>query len=217
MIDLHTHTILSDGELIPSELVRRAHVAGYRAIGITDHVDHSNIDQVISGLVRVAEILNRYWDIYVIPGVEITHVPVEAFRELVSHARGKGAKIVIGHGESPVEPVISGTNAAAIETGVDILAHPGAISEEEASRAAAKGVYLEITARAGHSDTNAHVLKTALTAGANMILNSDAHAPDDILTPHEIDKILSLITDKEEVRSAISRSSVELLERIKQA
>jgi predicted metal-dependent phosphoesterase TrpH len=34
MIDLHTHSFLSDGELLPSELVRRAKVKGYRIIGI---------------------------------------------------------------------------------------------------------------------------------------------------------------------------------------
>ena len=44
MIDLHTHSILSDGELLPSELARRAQVEGYRIIGISDHADPSNLD-----------------------------------------------------------------------------------------------------------------------------------------------------------------------------
>jgi len=39
MIDLHTHTVLSDGELIPTELVRRAEVLGFRALGMAEHVD----------------------------------------------------------------------------------------------------------------------------------------------------------------------------------
>ena len=150
MIDLHTHSFLSDGVLAPSELVRRAHVAGYKAIAITDHVDHSNIDMVLAGLVKVSKVLNKYWDICVLPGVEITHVPLEAFPEIVKYARKKGAKIVVGHGESPVEPVIPGTNAAAIMAGVDILAHPGHISPEYAKFAKEKGVNLEITARKGH-------------------------------------------------------------------
>ncbi len=42
MIDLHTHSFFSDGELIPSELIRRAEAIGYKAIAITDHVDSSN-------------------------------------------------------------------------------------------------------------------------------------------------------------------------------
>ncbi|MEK7309147.1 MAG: PHP domain-containing protein, partial [Nitrospirota bacterium] len=31
MIDLHTHSLLSDGVLLPSELIRRAYVIGYKA------------------------------------------------------------------------------------------------------------------------------------------------------------------------------------------
>ena len=214
MIDLHTHTMLSDGELIPSELVRRAQVAGYSAIALTDHVDHSNIDAVITGLVRVSKALNRYWDIFVMPGVEITHVPVEAFGELTRYARKKGAGIVVGHGESPVEPVLPGTNAAAINAGVDILAHPGFISEEDASVAAKKGVYLEITSRDGHSETNKHVFHTALRTGAKLVLNTDTHSPEDILTPQKIDEVLLPLTDKEDARAAILRNSEEIVARI---
>jgi len=184
MIDLHTHTILSDGALIPSELVRRAYIAGCRAIAVTDHVDHSNIDMVLSGIVKVSKVLNRYWDIYVIPGVEITHVPVEVFSDLTGYARKKGAKIVVAHGETPVEPVIAGTNRAAIEAGVDILAHPGNIREDDARLAAEKGVYLELTCRKGHSKTNRHVFDLARETGAKLVLNTDAHSPEDILT-HE--------------------------------
>ena len=52
MIDLHTHTFLSDGELAPADLVRRAECAGYRAIGITDHADASNLDGLISAIMQ---------------------------------------------------------------------------------------------------------------------------------------------------------------------
>ena len=54
MIDLHTHSILSDGELIPSELVRRAKVKGYRIIGISDHVDITNIEHIVSAMVKLS-------------------------------------------------------------------------------------------------------------------------------------------------------------------
>ena len=42
-IDLHMHSLFSDGELLPSEIARRAYVLGHEAIAITDHVDYSNI------------------------------------------------------------------------------------------------------------------------------------------------------------------------------
>ena len=58
MIDLHTHSIFSDGELIPSELVRRARIKGYRAIAITDHGDASNLDFIIPRVAGICEKLS---------------------------------------------------------------------------------------------------------------------------------------------------------------
>ena len=182
MIDLHTHTLLSDGELLPSELVRRAEAAGYEAIALTDHVDSSNMDFVLPRLVRVSRDLNRYWKIRVIPGVEITHVPLEMIKPLVKKARMSGARIVVVHGETVSEPVIPGTNRRAIESRCDILAHPGLISRADAELAAKLGVYLELTARRGHSAANKHVFKIAKKAGAELVLNTDSHAPGDVIT-----------------------------------
>lgn len=215
MIDLHTHSFLSDGVLIPSELARRANVAGYSTIAITDHVDHSNIDGIIPGVVRVSEVLSRYWDIFVIPGVEITHVPLEVFEELVLLSREKGAKIVVAHGESTVEPVIPGTNRAAILAGVDILAHPGNITEEDAELARDKGVCLEITARCGHKLTNKHVFDVARRTGAKMVLNTDAHSPEDLFTEEKISEILDELTSSQEIRAEILSNSVDIVAQVK--
>ncbi|MEJ2066471.1 MAG: PHP domain-containing protein, partial [Deltaproteobacteria bacterium] len=55
MIDLHTHSLFSDGQLAPAELTRRFEVAGYRALAITDHGDRSNIDFIIPRLVAFCE------------------------------------------------------------------------------------------------------------------------------------------------------------------
>jgi len=180
MIDLHTHSIFSDGELLPSELVRRAVVHGYTAIAITDHVDFSNIEHVLNGIKKTAY-LEDVWDIRVLPGVEITHVPPQKISELVDMARGLGAEIVLVHGETLSEPVIPGTNRAAIEAGIDILAHPGLISKDDAALAAESGVYLEITSRCGHNRTNGHVAGIAKKAGAKLVVGSDSHSPDDLL------------------------------------
>ena len=117
-----------------------------------------------------------------IPGVEITHAPPAQISELVDQARGLGAVFVVVHGESPVEPVAPGTNLAGIEAGADILAHPGFITPSEARLAADKGVFLEITARTGHSLTNGHVARTALGQGARLIVDTDTHSPGDLIT-----------------------------------
>ncbi len=190
MIDLHTHSLFSDGALVPSELVRRAVVMGYRAIAITDHADGSNLDFIVPRIAAVAAELSAAMPITVIPGIEITHVPPSGIARLVKAARELGAKLVVAHGETPVEPVIPGTNRAAINAGADILSHPGFITRAEAALAARKGVHLEITARKGHSLTNGHVAKTALSAGALMVVNTDAHEPGDLITREFAEKVL---------------------------
>lgn len=190
MIDFHTHTILSDGVLIPSELVRRACSIGYRAIGLADHADASNLDWLVPRLVKVARDLNRFQDTFVIPGVEITHAPPAQISELVDEARKLGAVFVVVHGESAVEPVAPGTNLAAIEARADILAHPGFITPSEAQLAADKGVFLEITARSRNSITNGHVVRMALESGARLVVNTDAHGPGELITRQTALKVL---------------------------
>ena len=181
MIDLHSHTIFSDGELIPAELARRAEHRGLSAIGITDHGDLSNIDFIIPRLVAVANELNPVLNIQIIPGIEITHVPPSLIADMILKSRALGAKIVIVHGETIAEPVAKGTNRAAIDAGVDILAHPGLITEADVRAAKDKNVLLEITARKGHSLTNGHVARLAEKIGAKMVINTDTHAPGDLI------------------------------------
>lgn len=180
MIDLHTHTTFSDGELIPSELVRRAEVLGYTAIGITDHVDYTNIEHILS-CVSKAKYMGDVMDIKVLPGVELTHVHPAKIAPLADLARRLGAKVVVVHGETPVEPVRPGTNRAAIQASVDILAHPGFITLEEAELARENDVCLEITSRSGHNITNGHVVRMAGLAKAKMVVDTDTHAPHDLI------------------------------------
>jgi len=181
MIDFHSHTIFSDGVFIPSELARRAEVAGYRALALTDHGDASNLDIVIPALVKASKALAEHFKIRVIPGIELTHVPPALIPKLERDARGLGAKIVIVHGETIVEPVPEGTNRAALVSNIDILAHPGLITEEEVRLARANNIYLEITGRKGHCLTNGHVARLAMKVGAKLVVNSDAHGPGDLM------------------------------------
>src|SRR3989304_7686845 len=113
MIQLHTHSTFSDGELIPSELVRRAVVKRYKAIAITDHVDYTNIEHVLS-CVKNVKSLEEDYDIRVFTGVEITHVPPGKMPSLVEKARQLGAEIIVVHGETAAEPVPEGTTQTAV-------------------------------------------------------------------------------------------------------
>ena len=217
MIDLHTHTLLSDGELLPSELVRRALVKGYTAIALTDHVDSSNIDFVLPRIVKVSKVLNKDWDIFVIPGVEVTHAPIREIPILVKYARKNGAQIVVVHGETISEPVIPGTNRCAIEAGCDILAHPGNITDEDVMLAVKIGTCLEITTRLGHSPANDHVLSLAKRFGAKMVLDNDSHSPDDLISAEGAMAFLTKLGLNSDEISQIFRNSEDIVTRIKRA
>jgi len=214
MIDLHTHSLFSDGALLPSELARRAQFAGYKALAITDHVDSSNIDFVIPRIAGALKDIAKYLDLTLIPGAEITHVPPELIGKLVSKARRLGAKIVVVHGETIVEPVIQGTNRAAIDAGADILAHPGLISTADMKKAKQKGVAIEITSRKGHCLSNGHVVKIAMEVGADLIINTDSHNPEDLITIELARIILHSAGIAENAVEKIFANSQKLVDRI---
>jgi histidinol phosphatase-like PHP family hydrolase len=189
MYNFHCHSLLSDGALLPSEVAIRYLSAGYDVIAITDHADYSNIDFITTAILEFTKHWPKDSKIKVLPGIELTHLPPEQFKPLAKFARKKGMKIIVGHGETVVEPITPGTNRAALEADIDILAHPGYITKEDADFAAKKGVFLEITSRKGHKKTNMHVVKQALRAGAKMILSTDSHMPEDIITPQQLLKV----------------------------
>jgi len=183
VIDFHTHSLLSDGVLLISELIRRAEVNNYRAIGITDHVDFSNVERVVRETLNACLRINKDSGIVAIPGMEITHVPPAQISELVSLGRRLGIKLIIAHGETLAEPVIPGTNRQAILSRVDILAHPGLISDEDLQIAKENGTFLEISSRREHCLTNGHVALKAREYRVPLLVNSDAHSPEELLTP----------------------------------
>ena len=181
--DFHTHTFLSDGVLSPVELIRRAAVRDYTAIAVTDHAALGTLERIIRELTVECALAQDRWGIIALPGVELTHVPVSAIGEAAQRAKGLGARLVIVHGETVVEPVEPGTNLAAVQCPyVDILAHPGLLTVQVAALAAQNNVLIEVSARRGHSLANGHVVRTARQEGAIMVVDSDAHAPEDLLT-----------------------------------
>lgn len=216
LIDFHMHTFFSDGELLPSELLQRAKAAGYTAFAMSDHADDSNIKSLLEHYDLFIKALDRSDDntVLVLPGVELTHVVPDLIPSCVNLSRSLGAKVVGCHGETIVEPVAVGTNRAAIEAGVDFLAHPGLISDEDVQLAAERGVYLELSTRRGHSLTNGHVAHLAKKYGAKLIVNTDTHSPDNLLS-RELRKniILGAGLDEQDVPIIIWNSE-ELLQKI---
>lgn len=189
MLDFHTHSLISDGELIPAELVRRVEVAGYRVLGISDHSDLSTLPLQMPIIIAAARAENHNKKVRVLAGTELTHVRPEQIPQAIKVARELGAEYVIVHGETLSEPVYPGTNHAAITGGVDILAHPGLISEEDAGLAAENGVYLEISGRKGHCLANGHIVAMARKTGAKLLFGSDTHTVGDSPSREVAEKI----------------------------
>ena len=63
MYDFHIHSIFSDGELIPAEIMQRYSVFGYKAIAITDHVDSTNLKFILSNITGTLDELSA-----IVPG-----------------------------------------------------------------------------------------------------------------------------------------------------
>jgi putative hydrolase len=164
-------------------------VKGYRYLGITDHVDASNFEEVFGRLKKAAESLNRGAPPHLIPGLEFTHLPPDLIGPLTARARALGVPLIVIHGETLVEPVAPGTNRAALEADIDILSHPGLITREEAALAQKRGIFLELSARKGHGLANGHVAALAREAGASLIVNTDTHGPGDLISRDQAERI----------------------------
>ena len=213
--DFHTHSTLSDGSLTPVELIRRAHVVGYKAIAVTDHAGVGSLARLAEELTRDCTLARDHWDITAMPGVELTHVPPDGIAAAAREAREVGSWVVIVHGETVSEPVAKGTNQAAIASGVvDVLAHPGLITLEEARLAAEREVFLELSAKPDHAVANGHVARMAKLADARLIVNSDNHGLD-FLTPERLrNVILGAGLNEEDLEEITRKNPLLLLERV---
>jgi len=171
--------------------VRRASKIGNEGIALTDHADFSNYKFIIGSLLSAKKEMEDDWEIEVLVGVEITHVPPRKIDKLVRMAKAEGAEIILVHGETIVEPVLKGTNRVSVmNEDVDILAHPGLIEAEEVWLARDNGVALEISSRRGHSLTNGHVASLAMRYGADLVIDTDTHSPEDLIDDEMARKVL---------------------------
>ena len=180
--DFHSHTFLTDGRASATDMWREADVLGHQALAVTDHVALEDPKPLLDRLRQEA----AAWEgeeLTTLIGVEVTMIPPRKIPDVVRAARRAGAEIVIVHGETPANPVPMGTNRAAVELNeVDVLAHPGFLTVGDAELAKAHDVVLELTARALHMVTNGHVARTALEVGNDLVVDSDAHATDQLVS-----------------------------------
>jgi len=132
---------------------------------------------------------------------------------IVKFARELGIYYVIVHGETIAEPVEKGTNNEAIKAGVDILAHPGLIEEDDVLLAKKNGVLLEISGRKGHSLANGHVGMLAQKHGAKLIFDTDSHSPSDLTDMEQARKIVSGAGLKPDMFDIMQQNAMELIKK----
>jgi len=218
--DFHTHSFLSDGDLSPVELIRRAASPphNYGVIAITDHAGLGSLERMISEITEDCRIARTQWGVIAIPGVELTHLPAGAIAPVAKRAKELGAQIVVVHGETIAEPVERGTNLEALKSpDVDILAHPGLLTLEEANLARENGIFIEISARKGHCLTNGHVACLMQTTGIKLLLGSDAHGSSDLLTPSLAASIIKGAGLEEYLNQIINDNPLALLSQLPSA
>ena len=88
MIDLHSHTTISDGGDSPTELVIKAAAAGITALAVTDHDNDLGLDE--------AQAAGREHGVEVIRGVEIS-CDVEDLESLDYHPDGRPTMHLLGY------------------------------------------------------------------------------------------------------------------------
>lgn len=217
-IDFHSHSYLSDGSTSATDMWNEAESLEHRALALTDHVGMEDPKPLLDRLRQEA----RAWedsDFVPVVGVELTKVPPRRIAEAARTARSRGAEIVLVHGETTLEHVPAGTNHAAIDSGqVDVLAHPGNLDPRDAALAKANGVALEIAVRPGHALTNGHVVRVALDAGAELVVDSDAHDVNQ-LVPWELARKVALGAGVPEshLPRVLSDTPAAILKRIRRA
>lgn len=193
LVDFHSHTTLSDGTLSVEEMVGAAERRGYDAYAITDHV-HGTGPTYQDQVRTLRDEINRLaaqTSMHLFTGVELTDIEPDEIPRAAEEVRRMGAQVVVVHGECVTMAVAPGTNAAAVRSpGVDILAHPGLVSPEDAATAARHGIYLELSARAGHAYANGHVYRAARRAGAQLIVDSDSHDEAGMLSAAKVSAIV---------------------------
>ena len=191
LIDLHSHSTISDGALAPREVVAAAGRRGYDVFALTDHGTPSNFREVAERVREEVEALRASASVHLLAGVELTELEPSTIAHAAREARRCGAQVIVVHGECVTMQTPAGTNAAAVRCDlVDVLAHPGLVTAEDAGIAARNDVCLELSARGGHSYGNGWVYHTATAADALLVVDSDGHDETGLLSTQKVEAIV---------------------------
>jgi histidinol phosphatase-like PHP family hydrolase len=218
IVDLHAHSTFSDGALTPRQLFEAAQRRGYNLLALTDHGTAETYREVAGRVRDEVDRLRSLVSMQVLAGIELTDLEPSDISDAAREARREGAQIVVVHGECVTMDTRPGTNAAAARSEwVDVLAHPGLISCADAQACLESDVCLELSARRGHSYGNGWVFRTAMAAGAQLVVNSDSHDEAGLLSAAKVEAIVRGAGASEaEARSIEASTQAVVVRRVNQ-
>ncbi|WP_256684113.1 DNA polymerase/3'-5' exonuclease PolX [Halococcus qingdaonensis] len=192
--DLHVHSEWSDGDNTIAEMVTAAAEFGHEYLAITDHASGPGIvadmgldDAALESQREAIESAAENVDIEVLAGVEAN---IEADGEVsVGESVLEALDVVIASPHSGLDGDGTERIVGAIEQPhVDIIGHPTGrylnrrtgleLDFERIAEAAAEyGVALEVNANPQRLDLSGGAVRTAIEAGATIVIDTDAHQP----------------------------------------
>lgn len=201
--DLHMHSTWSDGRATIAQMAEAARARGLDYIAITDHSAYLGVtggvdaERLREQAAEIAQINAAYADqgeaFRVLHGVEVDILPDGELA--LPDAALAALDIVVASLHvslrQPQEQITARLLRAIANPHVDIIAHPtGRILERRAGAdldmeailqaAVTHNTLLEINSGPDRLDLDALHVRRALELGAGIVINSDAHNPDDL-------------------------------------
>ncbi|MDK2870614.1 MAG: putative hydrolase [Pyrococcus sp.] len=190
MMDLHTHTIYSDGIGSVIDNVNMAEIRGLRLLGISDHIHFFTPSKFLKYVNEVRSI-GREAEIPVLVGIEanITENGPDVTEDFAKHLDYVIASVHDWFGEGEVYRYIERIKLALMDENVTIIGHFGNVfpwigypTEEQIKEvldvAEEYGKAFEISSRYRVPDLE--FVKMCIKRGIKLVFASDAHRPEDV-------------------------------------
>jgi putative hydrolase len=198
--DLHSHTDWSDGRASVGEMARAARARGYQYLAVTDHSPRITVvnglgPERLAAQRRLIDDANRELDgITILQGIEVD-INEDGSLDLPDDVLAALDVVIASpHVKLRMEAAaMTERMLRAVEhPHVDVIGHPtgrrpgsrpGAEYDFEVvfRRAAERGVVMEIDCDPARMDLSPELARLAASLGCRLCLDSDAHAPDQLL------------------------------------
>jgi putative hydrolase len=198
--DLHSHTDWSDGGASVIEMARAAQARGYRYLAITDHSPRITVvnglgpERLAAQRRLIDQATQELESLTLLQGVEVDINEDGSLDEPDEALAALDLVIASPHVKLRMEPpAMTERMLRAVENPhVDVIGHPtgrrpgsrpGASYDFEAvfKKAAERGVAVEIDCDPARMDLSPELAQLAASLGCRLCLDSDAHAPDQLL------------------------------------